>query len=387
MSLFYPYYFTEQCAVVMKQPTLPMQETYSWLTDVLTSYNGIEDRSPLRSKPRVTIKHKYEFTRNEKADVFNTIYGAVRGAWIVPLWQYAQRINQQSGTTVLCDTVNYPFVLNEQVVIYSSDSSYVVADIFSLGVGTMNISASITGLTNPILIPAKIAFVNNDINLTSNGDEGFTELEFRLISATPITGNVPTQYNSNDTCYDKRLHGSGNTYKSTFISDEFLSDFALGKIGHNPTWLNTKIVQNQFVINKDLDEFKTFLNWLHRREGRYRSYWRPSFEKDLRITSTGTLTTSVDVYKDSFIDWSSNRLNIVFQDTSGNWIPKTITSVTVVDALTMRLNWSGSISLPVSNIHRLCYFGLRRLTNDAIKIDWIGGLVSRCELSDTEVSA
>lgn len=386
MSEYYPYYGYDNCAVIVKKPVLPMRETYSWLTDILTSFNGTEDRSPLRSKPRLAVTHKYEFTKAEKADVFNTVYGGVRKGWAVPLWQYAQKISTQSGSAISCDT-SYPLKDREMVLIYVSDAVWRFADIHSSSLNVINISESIADLINPWLIPVKLGYINGDASLISTGHDGVIELSFRLNHSNTLTGIIPDQFNSKDLCFDQRLHGSGNTYKSNIFAEEYLADFNLGKINSITPWLNSKITQTQYAVNKGLNEFNTFLKWLYRREGRYLEYWRPSLEKDFRILSTGALTTSINVYRDSFTTWSLNRIHIVFQDKSGNWIPKTIINVIILDDTTMTLEWSGSIGIAAENIYRMCYLGLRRLNSDTINIDWIGDMVNKCELVDTEISA
>lgn len=373
-------------AAIIKQPTIPMRETYDWLTDIITSYNGIEDRTPLRLKPRLSINHSFEFDDTNKYDLFNTVYGALRSQMAIPLWQYAQYVGAPGGTTITCDTTVYPLNLNELALVYSSDNSFVLSDITAVTGSNITLADSAIGLTNAWLIPVKTGFAIGDASIESSGHNGVLKLLMRVDDADEITGDTPTQYLSKDTCYDQRLKGSGDVYKSAINAQQYLADFQLGKISEKAPWLNSKILQSYEIVLKNLPEYNTFLNWLHRRAGRHREFWRPTFERDFRIISAGAITTTIDVYKDSFIDWSSDRSHIAFQSNAGVWYPRAINSTTSLSSTTMRITLSSSLGLSTTDIFRMSYLGLRRLSIDSVNIDWIGKLVSKVQLADLEIT-
>lgn len=371
---------------VIKQPTTPMRETYDWLTDIITSFNGIEYRSQMRTKPRISINHSFEFDDTNKYDLFNTVYGALRSRIAIPLWQYAQYVGTPSGTTITCDTTTHPLNLDELALVYSSDSSFVLSDITVVTGTSITIANTALGLTNAWLVPVKAGFIVGDASIESSGHNGNLKLLVRIEDATEITGDTPVQYLSMDTCYDQRLKGSSDVYKSAINAQQYLADFQLGKVSEKAPWLNSKILQGYEIVLKNLAEYNSFINWLHRRAGRYREFWRPSFERDFRIISSGAITTTIDVYKDSYTDWSASRVHIAFQSNAGIWYPRLINSITSLSSTTMRITLSSSLGLNTSDIFRMSYLGLRRLSVDSVSIDWIGSMVSKIQLADLEIT-
>jgi hypothetical protein len=373
-------------ALIVARPSVPMRENYGWLTDMIEAFDGTEERHALRSKPRISLNHKYEYDAVTKYDVFNTIYGALRSKFALPIWNQLQYVGSPTGTTITCNTTDYDFVDDELAFVYSSDESYVLTDITAVSGSSITVADSVTGLTNAYVMPAKVAYLSGDANIISTGLDGSLEVQYRIDSANTVVGDTPAQFLSNDIYYDPRFKGTGDVYQRIISAQQFLADYEMGKISEQAPWNNNRVSQVHEFLLKTRAEYKSFINWLSRREGRYRQYWRPSFEKDFSIVSAGTLTTTIDVKKASFIDWSSNRLHFAIQDVAGSWYPRAVTNVASLNATDMRLTFPTLSGLAVANIRRMCYLGLHRLVQDVVELNWIGGKICKCDLADIEIS-
>lgn len=64
----------------------PVIETLEWLTDVLTSRSGAEQRISNRLAPRRTVEARYNPHENERTFVDLVMHKLARGEWMFPLW-------------------------------------------------------------------------------------------------------------------------------------------------------------------------------------------------------------------------------------------------------------------------------------------------------------
>lgn len=78
-------------------PDVPVQETWEFLTDVLTAYDGTEQRISLRRDPRRTIEFDVDIIDLEqRQEQYELIYKNMGLQAIIPAYQHATRITQTS---------------------------------------------------------------------------------------------------------------------------------------------------------------------------------------------------------------------------------------------------------------------------------------------------
>ena len=373
-------------AAIAIRPSVPMTETLSWLTDLQQSFDGTENRFQVRDKPRYSVGHLYEYVAENKNDVFNTVYGAIRSKWAMPLWTDLQYIGTQTGTVITCDTDNYTFVEDEMALIYVSNFVWKFVDVVSVGSGTITVDTSITGYDEAYLIPVKMARPIGDINRVSTGLDGSMAINFRVDDYNDLIPATPAQFLANDIYFDPRLKSSQDTTASSIIARQLFADYELGKVDEFTPWLNSQVSQSLSVYLKTRAEYLAFREWLYRRAGRHQPYWRPSFERDFDIISVGSLTTTIDVRKNSYTILTPDRLHVAFETIGGTWIARTITAVTSLNSTDMRLAFATLGSIPVTSIYRMCYLGLYRLNQDSVDLRWISGTLCQCNFTDIEIA-
>ena len=86
---------------------LPVTETISFLTDSFTNYDGTEQHIQLRSKPRQQFQYSIPIKYRDNADVFNSLYGAIREKWAVPIWSELQPVGNITSGAITINCENY----------------------------------------------------------------------------------------------------------------------------------------------------------------------------------------------------------------------------------------------------------------------------------------
>lgn len=377
-------------AVLPLQPTIPVAESLEWLSDFMQSLNGSEEILQLRAAPRQSFQFTYPETATQKEMGLNVQYAAISKVWGVPLWTEAQYIGAISNgsATITCEVDVFDFRDASLVFIWQDDSHFQVLDIGTVGSGVLNLhSGQTTNLyTGAWVMPMRVGHVTSQIQRKSNGFNVATTIGFQIDDNVPLdAGDDPTQFLSNDLYFDNPLvDGDGVTFAVNTRIDTI--DYTLGPIAYRAPWTNNRIDYSRSVLCSTPQEVRTFKQWLARRAGKSRKFWEPSFENDLRKQSTGNVTTTFLVARDSLTDWTAlPRNHVAFELDDGSWLARTITSITTISGTQVQLNLSSTLAVPASRIHRVSWLGLKRLDTDRVELTWNGGGVMQANMQVTEV--
>lgn len=96
------------------QPKNPMVETLQWNTSVAVSSDGTEDRQSNRDDPQQSFALSVPLGNSDRREAMNSLYGALREDWYLPLWGESQEIGTvlSGQTTIDCNTIPYNFNLD-----------------------------------------------------------------------------------------------------------------------------------------------------------------------------------------------------------------------------------------------------------------------------------
>jgi hypothetical protein len=372
-------------AVIPFQAYAPMRERLEWLTEVFNSHNGTEQRQQLRAAARTTLA--YDFTEQAwlKSEGYNTERGALRRNWAVPLWSQLQLVGAVTGgaTNVVCDTDIYDFRDDGLAMLYQSETQYQIVTITAVNVGSIDITAA-TAFTRAYVMPVRIGTVRGDIVRVGNGHNAKVSATFELTENLEVSSSAPTQFLSFDLNTDEVLL-DGDVYETQLSSQEDIADYMLGPIAKRAPWTYTRSLMNHARVLEGQAEVYAFRQFLARRAGKYREFWQPTFENDLRKNGTGAITTTFKFYKDSFLDWNGDRLHVAFEDNAGVWYPRTLSSVSAFDSTTLQATLNASLGVSYENLRRISYLGLKRLSSDTVDLSWVGNSVAKVVLGVTEL--
>lgn len=376
-----------QLAIVPRQVETPVRETLEFLTDLMEAYNGNEQRLQLRTKARQTYAYTMPLQAWHTAGAFNTEYGAIRKRWAVPIWTEAQYVGTvlSNAPAIVCDTTNYDLRDESLAMLYAGCDKWQVVEIASAEPGQINLLSNVNGFVGAWLVPVRLGWIAGTVEKPTNGHNGKSTLTFEIDDTIALTPDVPPQYLGNDIYYEAGLL-SGDTISRTVEKRLDKNDFDLGLVERRTPWTNTRFgtpYRRQIIGASEMREFK---KWLYRRAGKFRPFWLPSFEVNMRPLNTGTITTTLLINADSYIDYAAVRTNIAIQTTAGAWLLRTVSNPVQIDASRIQLTLSSALNINVANIARICYLGLHRFDADRIEINWIGNNVAESEVRILELN-
>lgn len=136
-------------------PDHRITERLTWQTDVIKTATT-EMRFAAR-EVRQELGFNFRFNATEATKAEGLIEANALGDWHVPLWHQVSRGgNVGSGDSVItCDT-DGSFDATGKILIWQDLDNYVLADISSLGAGTVTITGTVgANLTNPAILPVR----------------------------------------------------------------------------------------------------------------------------------------------------------------------------------------------------------------------------------------
>lgn len=368
---------------------VPVRETLEWRTDLMTSFNGTENRLRLRNHPRQSFQYSLPETAGVKPSAYLAQYGALGRKWAVPLWAEAQPLGMvlMNLQTILCDTTNYDLRAQSLALLYQSATQWQVVEIDAVTTGELTLVGYTEAFQNAYLVPLRLGHIEGSPERTSNGYEAETRLRFEIEDTQALVEEVPAQFLGSDLYLTPGLFSNGSLgHEISTRVDR--ADYVLGKVARRTPWRYNRDTRPKRVLCEGAAEVRAYRKWLMRRAGRFRPYWEPTFENDLRHKTSGTVTTVLPVWAaDGLLDWLPLRNHIAVLTAGGTWECRTVSNAAlkVGDASTVELTLSSSLNVAAANIHAVSFLGLRRLDTDRVELNWRGNSVVASTVNVVEI--
>ena len=375
-----------ELAILPYQAEAPIKESLEFLTDVIEAHDSTEQRLQLRSKPRQTFNYTMPLQAWKAAAAFNTEYGAIRKDWAIPIWTEAQYIGTVGAglLSINCNTSLYDLRPQSLAMLYNPCGDFQVIEIDEVFSTYITLLADSEFVANAWLMPVRKGWIQGNIDKPTSGHNGKSTLAFLVDDNPVIAPTVPTQYLSDDIYYDIPLLNSGSL-SASLSQNQDIVDMELGPIGRRTHWDRPRYGKPWRSILTTPQEIRDYRKFLCRRAGKLRRFWFPTFENNMRVTSTGTITTTLVIESDSFINYALPRTHIAFE-ANGLWYPREISSPTQIDPQHVQFTLSSALNVKAEQIARISYLGLHRFDADRIELNWQGGGVVEASVQVLELS-
>lgn len=112
-----------------------VKETFSWLTDVISSFSGKEQRRKLRTKPRREYEYTVLLSGDDLRKFQNRIFGWQNRPFAVPMWHHKSKTSAAASagdTVIYLDTSNRSFVAGGLIGIVASTTSFEAVEVESV---------------------------------------------------------------------------------------------------------------------------------------------------------------------------------------------------------------------------------------------------------------
>lgn len=170
-------------------------ERLSWLTDVMSSEIGVEQRRSVRRWPRRSFEVAFMRTHSQRARLDNFLVGMGREQFMVPLWheQFALGTPTGDGTTVQfpAGTLKYrEFQVNDLVLLSAGDpNTFAVLTVMTVNLTTDRITVRADRAIGewPLhsrITPLRTARIMDQVTMDNPADRvGLAQLRFELSDA------------------------------------------------------------------------------------------------------------------------------------------------------------------------------------------------------------
>jgi hypothetical protein len=364
---------------IMPDWTNGVTESLLWLTDVLTSQSGAEQRRQLRVTPRRQIEMNFICERNERTlfDLAMMIGGSVD--WLVPLFfdgGWTTDDFSAGAPAIGIDTTYTEFLAGTQVLIYGDAFNYEVHTIQSLSDSTITF-AEVTSKDWPKgtrVYPLREAMLTDQPTpqkLTSRVSQGTIRFQMTANNGFAPATEYPDTYGGYPVLLD-----AGNEANAIDIGWErqiLDLDGSTGVVWRTDTqsFANFKQSMSRLYVGKK--DHATMRSLLYVLRGQLMPIWIPTFADDLFIAAP-TSGNTIDVEMCGYSTYGrqvTGRTTILIQCYDGTRFYSEITGANILNATTERLNLSVASfgrTLTADTVKRISFMALARQSTDNIDI-------------------
>lgn len=375
-----------ELAILPYQAEAPLKESLEFLTDVIKAQDATEERLQMRSMPRQSFNYSIPLQAWRTAAAFNTEYGAIRKNWAVPIWTEAQYVGTiGAGLLELpCNTLLYDLRPQSLAMLYNVCGDFQVIEIDEVFSDHVTLLADTEYVAGAWLMPVRKGWIQGNVDKPTSGHNGKSSLIFVIDDSPTITPAVPAQYLGDDIYYNVPLLNSGSL-SASLSQQQDITDMSLGPVARRTNWNRPQYGKPWRTLLTTPQEIRSYREFLYRRAGKFRRFWFPTFENNMRVTNTGTITTTLVIKSDSFIDYASLRTHIAIE-ANGVWYPRVISDPIQIDAEQVQFTLSSALNIAADSITRTSYLGLHRFDADRIELNWQGGGVVESNVQVLELS-
>jgi hypothetical protein len=369
-------------------PEIPVQETWSWLTDVMVSNDGQEQRVGLRASPRVAMAVKYLSVTQDEIRRIQTILTGSKNAFWVPYYQYATNIKTLApagATAIEFDQVKTDVRNLEYVLITSPGERPALLRLLALtptGATVEPLAADIP--KNSLIVPCFSSMIENNGRMRRYGvnDAAETTLEtLRFISREQFQrpGSTATLELFNSIPVLDRRPLANDLIDDDFDFSGDLIDYNIGAFRNIINWDFVKNIKRyQFQIERytdptDLDYWRLFFDTV---KGQLKPFYLSSYRPDQEVAlqpapgDNSIRLTGTSYYETFFNNPNFRGLELTFN--SGLTQLVNVTEVSTLAGNTVITLDQNLLSSGWASIAQVSYLQKMRLNMDDVQLQHFG---------------
>lgn len=361
--------------------------SHIWRTNVQTTLNGSERRKKLYSFPRVKVETEIPvFLNDAQSWLRRELFHHIDDLWGIPVWPDISEITSTaSGTNVPCVTTDRHFKVGRECLVLNKNLSdwndYEVHDIASVS-GTF-LTLSGTGLSTTweagnYAIPLYDCRTNFKVNISRQLQEMDT-IKLDCVEAVESTLYDYTAPASGTVTYrDKEvfIYHPTSPKKEVWSKPTSLQQY-LG-VGLKHTYhTDTVRKYEQELLLSGRDEIHDVLDFFDRHCGRYKSFWFPTWNRDIKlrdaVASDATILPIVDIDYD--VEWLPNDVigrHIMVRLPDGTFVCRKVSNATS-NTLILTESLGTAISAAQADGIYISFLELGRFDTDTVEIVYEAG--------------
>jgi hypothetical protein len=362
----------------------PIVERIEWLTDVMTSYDGTEQRVKLRATPRRNFEFSFSASGTQRRRLDAAIYNWGARVWAVPIWPDGERLSATAAagaTTITVTTTTRDYHVGGLVMLLADDAGYEVAEILSLTASALTLKRPLVStwaagscMVYPVRssrMPASHGytrftgdFVYGRVRMDVDDVNEWPAATETLYRAYPVLTERPNWIDDIDVDFERKLaildYGTGER--------AFVDESNEPNIASNFRW---------FLESRA--RVASFRSWMYARAGKFGAIWIPTWVDDLTVVAiVGATATSIDVEHCDYtrrLAGKLHRKDIRVQTTTGQVYYRRITGASELSDTVERLtiDTAFGVEIPAANFAQISFLMLSRLDADGVEINYFTG--------------
>jgi len=352
----------------------PAMETLTWMSQVIVANDGTEQRVRLRKAPRTNFECMYPIPQSEMRQVQNRVYGWYPRRWAVPLWSEAQYVGDiaSGATSVTLPSMYTDMRADTNIYIYQSNAINTSVEILSVVGNVVTFKKPLPqAFLRAYVMPVRIGRITTNANRATSGFNAKLQMEYEISDNIDLgAGTAPPQFLGEDIYFNPSLFGADGTVEDQLYARVDTVDYETGTTASFSPWKYMHTRRPFRYVLQGLQEIWEFRQWLHRRAGRVKPFWIPTFESDLRLIYTGQIINVFNVAEDDYALFAGKRNHIAIQLQDGSWITRTIVSASTIGNGLTNIVVDTALNMNASNIKMISFLGLKRLDSDRIELEW-----------------
>jgi len=322
-------------------------------------------------------------------------WGGIRKNWAVPLFQESQFVGdvvsetvvideqEVEQTSVLCRTDIFSFY-DGCLALLKNDTEQVLVEIQIVESDRLVI-ANAVNIANAKLYPVRICFINGDITRQVSDFYTRSDVSFIVIDEHEVIENVSEQFLAND-LHKFCLMLDGSSLDATISQQQNMINNEVGVIYQGTDWGFARYSKQYRTILRGPEELYAYRQFLFRRRGKYRPFWLPTYEANMRCKSTGFISSVLLIESDQYKQLADQRKHIAIKS-NNTWTTHTITTSAIVSGSAVQVTISPALNKNASSIELISYLGLHRLDADSVDINYQGSGIAEVSVPILEIEA
>lgn len=358
-----------------------IEERLEWATDVMTSYNGTEQRFALRANPRRTMAYDFAIDNNSDRRKFEAMlfnWGA--RTWLVPIWMEEQVLAAQlsaGATSMTVPRMDGNWQEGGHMIIMTSAFTYEIVKIDSISGSTVNFNNPLgsTWGAGAVYYPAVTGILGDKQQLSRfTGSTEYGRCEFQIFEDETVGAASETTYRGLPVITEAPHWQSDITHD--FIRKLKTVDYRLGKFAvEDEAGMPFNIISHHWTMDgkDEIDDFRAFV---YARRGKQKACWLPTFTNDIELVeNVGAASVYLDVAHGYIVQhlWGhKNRRDIRIELLDGTVFYRRLTDATVVSDTVERLTMSSALGQDITpdDVLRISWMSVARFDTDSISLQW-----------------
>lgn len=362
-----------------------LRETLQWKTDVLTAYDGTEQRFRLMANPRRNLEYRVSTPTQELRALFsNILYGWHERLFALPVWYSETRLSADAfigDSSITLDSVNFDDLQVGGLVVLWVRGTYTY-EVFTV----TDITGNVVSLDSTLqkdwpqgirVYPAVLA--NLQLTATVEHDSDILsrlDVDFIVKDAPARTASDPNPTYRTLPVLDTPVDW-GKDQKTDLYRKATEIDF--GRVSEIYRDIESAVPQEvvpfRWVFAQRAD-IESFIQWLYSKSGRLKPFWFPTWRTDMVVTQTiaasDTTITIKNIKYTTYVNLGTNRKDIMIELKDGTKFYRRITAASVLSDTEESLTIDASLGVSVapSDIKRVSYMWIVRLDTDRVEMLW-----------------